>query len=35
MGIMPYDASLFLYKITTCFSKKQLDFFYANGSITI
>lgn len=27
MGIMPYDASLFLYKITTCFSKKQLDFF--------
>lgn len=27
MGIMPYDASLFLYKITTCFFKKQLDFF--------
>lgn len=28
MGIMPYDASLFV-QITTCFSKKQLDFFYA------
>ena len=26
MGIMPYGASLFLYKITTYFSKKQLDF---------
>ena len=27
MGIMPYDASLFLCKITTGFLEKRLDFF--------